>query len=145
MITDDKIATATIAQIFGSELFSAQQSARTDSGSVPQMVTMDPKQFLVPNNQQRKPSQMDQQRMIAALQREAEAACPLPEPQQPQANFSTVPNQSQVSTEQLLATEKQISVKQETDTFSNSVLEKIVIQLTRIANCLETTSNKNED
>ncbi len=80
MITEDGIATATIAQIFGSELLQIQSKAQTDAGTTPQLVTMDPKQFLFaggqnnPLNQQR---QLQERRLLQSLQREAEAAYPI--------------------------------------------------------------------
>jgi hypothetical protein len=84
VITEDGIATATIAQIFGSELLQIQSKAQTDAGTTPQLVTMDPKQFLFtggqnnPLNQQR---QLQEQRLLQSLQREAEAAYPIQQPE----------------------------------------------------------------
>jgi len=82
MFNDENIAAAQIAQIFGSELLKAQQSARTDSGSVPDFVKINPKQFLVNSNVQSNQRRAEEQRLIQMLQREAEAACPLPESSQ---------------------------------------------------------------
>ena len=79
MITQDKIAAATIAQIFGSELLKAQNNARTDSGSSPQFVTVHPRDLLA--DQQPRAQQyttLEQQRILQMVQQEAENSCPLP-------------------------------------------------------------------
>ena len=47
MFTEDNLATAQIAQLFGSELLKVQQNATTDSGSQPDIVKINPKQFLM--------------------------------------------------------------------------------------------------
>lgn len=84
MFTDDNLATAQIAQLFGSELLKVQQNATTDSGAQPDIVKINPKQFLVNAPQYQSQKRVEEQRLIEMLQREAEAACPLPEqPQQP--------------------------------------------------------------
>ena len=82
MISDENIAAAQIAQIFGSELLKAQQSARTDAGSVPDFVKINPKQFLIGETKMNNQRRADEQRLIQRLQQEAEAACPLPESSQ---------------------------------------------------------------
>jgi hypothetical protein len=79
MITEDKLAAASIAKIFGSELLKVQTNAVTDSGNRPEIVKMHPKQFLVNDA----PSQArikthEQARILESLQREAEMAHPLP-------------------------------------------------------------------
>jgi hypothetical protein len=79
MFTEDNLATAQIAQLFGSELLKVQNSATTDSGSQPNIVNIDPKRFLTSEPQYRATKRADEQRLIQMLQREAEAACPLPE------------------------------------------------------------------
>lgn len=78
MISEDNLATAQLAQLFGSELLKVQNSARTDSGSTPSIVNIDPKQFLVNQHQVQQRRRADEQRIIQALQREAEAAYPAP-------------------------------------------------------------------
>ena len=86
MFTEDNLATAQIAQLFGSELLKVQNSATTDSGSQPNIVNLDPKRFLTSEPQYRATKKADEQRLIQMMQREAEAAYPLPEqalPQQP--------------------------------------------------------------
>ena len=84
MFTEDNLATAQIAQLFGSELLKVQNSATTDSGSQPNIVNLDPKRFLTSEPQYRATKKADEQRLIQMMQREAEAAYPLPEqaPQQ---------------------------------------------------------------
>lgn len=85
MISQDQIAAATIAQIFGSELLNAQKNARTDSGSTPDFVKVHPRDILAGQQPQSHQMQtLEQQRMLQALQREAEASCPLPQQQIPQ-------------------------------------------------------------
>jgi hypothetical protein len=78
MITDDKIAAAQIAQIFGSELLMVQQSV-SDSRSQPDIVKLNPKQFLVGETQFRNQQRAQDQQLALALQREAEALHPLPQ------------------------------------------------------------------
>jgi hypothetical protein len=83
MITEDSLAAATIAQIFGSELLRAQQNARTDGGHQPEIVKMHPTQFIQQTHSNRMPSPSRAQQdkmMLQMLQREAELSCPLPEP-----------------------------------------------------------------
>jgi len=50
MFKEENIAAAQLAQIFGSQLLSVQESAITDSGNRPSILTMDPKQFLIDNS-----------------------------------------------------------------------------------------------
>ena len=78
MFNQDQIAAAQIAQIFGSELLKVQNSARTDSGHTPNIVNMDPKSFLVGKEVMSNQRKSEERRLIEMLQREAEAACPLP-------------------------------------------------------------------
>ena len=84
MFTEDNLATAQIAQLFGSELLKVQNSATTDSGSQPNIVNIDPKRFLTSEPQYRATKKADEQRLIQMMQREAEAAYPLPEQAPPQ-------------------------------------------------------------
>ena len=79
MTRDETIAAAQIAQIFGSELFKAQESARTESGSSPNFVKVHPRDILMRNSPQAQNYKSDQEkRLMQMLQREAEASCPLP-------------------------------------------------------------------
>lgn len=80
MINQDNLAVAQLAQIFGSHLLNVQENAVTDSGNKPSIVTIDPKQFLVADSVSPSVRNKEQERrMLEALQREAEAACPLPQ------------------------------------------------------------------
>ena len=79
MFKEENLAAAQIAQLFGSELLKVQQSARTDGGSTPEIVKMDPKQFLVGQVQHTAARRAEEQRIVQALQREAEAAYPIAE------------------------------------------------------------------
>ena len=80
-VSQDQLAAAQIAQIFGSELLNAQQNAQTDSGSQPNFIKVHPRDILTQQHGQghNVRTQTDQQ-MMAMLQREAEASYPLPEP-----------------------------------------------------------------
>lgn len=81
MFTEDNLAAASIAQIFGSELLKVQNSAQTDSGQTPNIVNMDPKSFLIGKAQHNSNRKTEEHNLIQALQREAEASCPLPDHQ----------------------------------------------------------------
>ena len=83
MITEGNLAAAQIAQMFGSELLKVQKSSQTDSGAVPDIVRLDPKQFLYNQAQTSNQRRAEEQRIIQALQREAEAAYPIAEAQLP--------------------------------------------------------------
>lgn len=134
MFNQENIAAAQIAQIFGSELLKVQQSARTDGGSVPDIVRLDPKQILVGQSQSTAARQSAEQRIIQALQREAEAAYPVAQAESymQQAQPATLPPQPVSSA----ATE----VRQEhwsNKTGSDFFLEKIANSLERIANAVD--------
>lgn len=77
MFTEDTLATAEIAKIFGSELLNVQEKARTDAGMQPHILKMHPKQFLT-NQQTVAREKIQEQELIRRLQREAELAHPLP-------------------------------------------------------------------
>lgn len=136
MFDEEKIATARIAQIFGSELLSVQQNAVTDSGNKPSILSMDPRQFLVNSsadygaiNKSREKS------IIEQLQREAEAACPLP--QETIQPIQSLPVQQNVSAE--IAKEYKDTVFVPKITQSSIEIEsKLVKNVERIAIALET-------
>jgi hypothetical protein len=91
MFNEDNIAAAQIAQLFGSELLRVQENSKTDSGSVPNIVNINPKQFLINSTQQQNSNKkLEEQRMLLALQREAEATHPL-QPEVIQSN--RIPNE----------------------------------------------------
>jgi hypothetical protein len=132
MITDDKIATATIAQIFGSELLHLQSKATTDAGSVPQMVKMDPKQFLFDDRAKQQMSyqqRAQEQQMLQSLQREAESAYPMESSYMPPVEPPQLPQQ--------LA--PQPVAVQPSGTSGSDVWERIAVSLERIATRLEHT------
>jgi len=132
MFTEDNLATAQIAQLFGSELLKVQQNATTDSGSQPEIVKIDPKQFLV-NVKTPSAKRAEEQRLIQMLQREAEAACPLPpEPIQTQPSTSSV---ASTELQQPLSTPRPIAIPSAVQ--NSDVWEKINFNLERIANKLE--------
>lgn len=140
MITEDSLAAATIAQIFGSELLRAQQNARTDGGHQPEIVKMHPTQFIKQTglNQMSNPSRAQQDKMmLQMLQREAEMSCPLPEPTYtpppspaPVAQAAPAPQPVQTVVQHIPAAS--VETKQ-----LETVLEKIHNSLERIANSLE--------
>jgi hypothetical protein len=77
MITEDKIAAATLAQIFGSELHTIDQSITHKSANTPRTIQLDPKQILLGSS--------NVNNNIHSLQQEAEHAFPYHQPQpQPQ-------------------------------------------------------------
>ena len=80
MINEENLATAHLAQLFGSELLKVQNSSQTDAGSVPDIVKIDPKQFLINSPQAIQARKIEEQRLMQALQREAEANCPYEQP-----------------------------------------------------------------
>lgn len=130
MISEDNLAAAQIAQIFGSELLKAQQNARTDAGSVPNFVTVDPKQFLINKNSNQ--SRMQQNEMLQALQREAEMAYPLPQISESpitQPNKSTI-KESKSSNIQIQLDSERAEIKNSSEI--NTILEKILHVVTQI-------------
>lgn len=138
MIKEENIAAATLAQIFGSELLKVQQGARTDSGSVPQVVKLNPKSFLQ-NSNVSSSNQMNKQqeaKMLELLQREAETAFPVNAAASPAASSSPTPS-ANTAHSTINAPQRSISTTTNLDV---NVLEKINSNLERIANRLESIS-----
>lgn len=147
MFNENNLAAAQIAQIFGSELLKVQQNAQTDSGHQPEIVRLNPKQFLMNGQSGHHGRRVDEQRLFEALQREAEAMCPLPvehhpvqlhvqPPVQPIAQqTSHVSKQESVFNNIPLNEIKQIQHVHGTDVNSSTllVLERIATSLERIA------------
>lgn len=79
MITDEQLATALVAKMAGMELKKVDDNTLTQSSTGP-ATRIDPKQFL-PGVQQMQ--QNHQHAMIAAANRQAEMAYPLPQSHQP--------------------------------------------------------------
>ena len=141
MINDESIATAQIAQIFGSELLKAQQSARTDGGAVPDFVRVHPQQFLVNTPEVQARKKEHEARLMQLVQQEAESSCPLPESSQSLLTTSSAlethstilePNPNLVVGKVTTSNQLQTSA-----IFSESVLERIATSLESIAASLE--------
>ncbi len=77
MITEDNIAAARMAQIFGSELLKVQNSV-SDSKSQPDIVKLNPKQFLVGHQSFERQRKLEEQQLIDRINKEAEMMHPLP-------------------------------------------------------------------
>lgn len=157
MFREDNLAAAQIAQIFGSELLKVQNSARTDGGQTPQIVNMDPKQFLVGQTHYTAQQKEHERRITEALQREAEAAYPIA---QSQSQSQSQPYASQVQPAILppqLSSPVGVGTASVFDSFpvteirnepwtggSISVLEKIALSLERIANAVDKVDIKSK-
>ena len=141
MFNEDSIAAAQLAQIFGSELLKVQNSARTDGGSTPQIVNMDPKQFLVGNTAYGTNKKAEEQRIMQALQREAEAAFPISEspPYTPQTATAIIPPQVASAAPPLGRTINNTPNYSglSSGDLPTSVLERIAVSLERIANAVD--------
>jgi hypothetical protein len=136
MFTEDNLATAQIAQLFGSELLKVQQNATTDSGTQPNIVNINPKQFLINAPQYQSAKKAQEQHIIQMLQREAEAACPLPEsPSSPLLPIDPVPVVPVSTSISQIPNRTITSVGVDNSTVE--VWEKINKNLERIANRLE--------
>jgi hypothetical protein len=122
--------------MFGSQLMNVQENAITDSGQKPQIVNIDPRQFLVPDAPSPAVRNKEQERLaLMALQREAEAACPLP--QETIQPIQSLPAQQNVSAE--IAKEYKDTVFISKPTQSSVEIEsKLVKNVERIAIALET-------
>lgn len=92
MITEDKLAAATMAQIFGSELLRVDQTTMSGEGQSMPATRIDPKKILLEgtSNNQLRMSQKEQQ-MIEMLQREAELSHPIPQAPIDQSAPTTLP------------------------------------------------------
>lgn len=92
MITEEQLATAIVAKMAGMELKKVDDHTITQSSTGP-ATRIDPKQFL-PGVQQIQQQQQaaQQEAIIAAINRQAEAAYPLPQSHQPMptANVQTI-------------------------------------------------------
>jgi len=79
MHTEEQLAAARMAQVFGSELLRIQKTSRTDSGAEPHVVSLNPQNFLNSGPQANKQTRQQQKNIMEHLQREAELAHPLSE------------------------------------------------------------------
>ena len=143
MYTEGSLAAAQIAKIFGSELLGVQEKSRMDSGTQPQILKMHPKQFLGVTQQHQAQTRLEEQKMLAQLQREAEASHPLPpetagEPPvalQPIAPVSVPTSSPQIK--QQLESQPRPLAHVDTSISRTDVWERINNNLERIANSLE--------
>lgn len=156
MITEDKIAAAKVAQIFGSELLRVDQNTTQQASMSGPATRLNPKQFLG-QTEPRIPANLreDERRILEAVQREAEMSYPKQEPE-PQYIVPPQPVQQripQVITHQLNQPVTPAITREESDqlTFAdffgkgsnvetNSVIkhiESISKNLERIATALE--------
>lgn len=137
MYTEGSLAAAQIAKIFGSELLGVQEKSRMDSGTQPQILKMHPKQFLGATQQQQAQTRIEEQKMLAQLQREAEASHPLPpeSTEQPTAPSPSIATPSP----QMRQPQSSASFVVPADGRGSNVdvWEKINNNLERIANSLE--------
>lgn len=132
MITPDSIATAQIAQIFGSELLRVQQSV-SDSQSQPDIVKMNPKQFLVGQQNFNANRRLEEQQLIQKLSMEAEMAYPLPQsfspPPPPPAEQPPVFSSPQPSPQIVVAPSSTAQQHQDVLNLIAGFLERIAIKL----------------
>jgi hypothetical protein len=135
MITEGNLAAAQIAQMFGSELLKVQKSSQTDSGSVPNIVRLDPKQFLYNEAQVSNQRRAEEQRMIQALQREAEAAYPITETQLPPQEQTSQPQRQQAPIQVQPSPIPQATVQ--LPSAKGDIWTSIANSLERIANSLD--------
>ena len=130
MIKDGDIAAARLAQMFGSELLRVQESARTDSGSQPNILNLDPKRFLgsAVNNHVNVQRKTEEQRLIQALQLEAEAAYPIEEA----SDISPPVNSAPVANNSIQAPANFSNIP-----FDSEIFEKINSNIDRLATAIE--------
>lgn len=123
MPTQEQIAAATIAQLFGSELFRVDQNT---IGSVPNAVKIDPKAFLTQNANTQVLQKQQEQKLVEELNREAELAYPRAEPLAP---VQPIPQKTQAS--------KPIIREIHAPSEFQETLTKVNLNLERIASALE--------
>ena len=85
MISEDKLAAATLAQIFGSELTSIDQATTHRSSNTPRATQLDPRRILLDDQHE---SNVDH---INSVQSEAENAYPYQQPMQQMQPMQQVP------------------------------------------------------
>jgi hypothetical protein len=149
MTTQDKLAAATIAKIFGSEMLYVQQNAKTDGGATPNIGIVHPRDILQSNTSRN--SQYSSQRerqMLEMLQREAESSCPLPQESipHPSPNISSAPVLEQTTqTAQTSSPIANTTLSHVDATTEKNVWERIATSLEQIAfrlNTIEFTAKK---
>ena len=134
MITEEKIAAAQIAQIFGSELLRVDHNTTDRTSATQQATRIDPKQILTQGLPQHNFQNNKEKEMLAFLQREAESSYPM--------NEQTIaPIQEQQYVQQVSAPvlAQQIApiAAPAFDSKLQTIFEKINSNLERIANRLD--------
>lgn len=134
MITEEKIAAAQIAQIFGSELLRVDHNTTDRTSATQQATRIDPKQILTQGLPQHNFQNNKEKEMLAFLQREAESSYPM--------NEQTIaPIQEQQYVQQVSAPvlAQQIApiAAPAFDSKLQAIFEKINSNLERIANRLD--------
>jgi hypothetical protein len=132
MITEDKIAAAQIAQIFGSELLRVDHNTTERTSATQQATRIDPKQILTQGLPQQQFQNNKEKELLALLQKEAENSYPLNE--QTISPIQSLPPQNYV--QQVAATIAQ-PIAPIFDNKLHTIFEKINNNLERIANSLE--------
>jgi hypothetical protein len=132
MITEDKIAAAQIAQIFGSELLRVDHNTTERTG--PQATRIDPKQILMQGLPQNQFQNNKEKEMLALLQREAESSYPINE-----QTISPIQEQHYVQQASAPTLAQQIApiAAPAFDSKLQAIFEKINSNLERIANRLD--------
>jgi hypothetical protein len=137
----DKIAAATIAQIFGSELLRVDENTFDGEGNkVRNSLRLDPKKILLEGEASPfSHNNSSEKRMIEELQRAAEASYPLPQENDPISNTphqTGSPNNSQLQTNN-----SSISISNDSFSLLINELKSINQNLTKIANNIEIFDN----
>jgi hypothetical protein len=132
MITEDKIAAAQIAQIFGSELLRVDHNTTERTG--PLATRIDPKQILMQGLPQNQFQNNKEKEMLALLQREAENSYPINE-----QTISPIQEQHYVQQAPAPSLAQQIApiAAPAFDSKLQAIFEKINSNLERIANRLD--------
>ena len=122
MITEDKLAAATMAQIFGSELLRVDQTTMSGEGQSIPATRIDPKKILLEgtSNNQLRMSQKEQQ-MIEMLQREAELSHPIPQAPIDQSAPTNLPQSYVTNLPQQSAVVADVEVKDHLKSISESL------------------------
>lgn len=151
MITEDKLAAAQLAQIFGSELLRVDEFTTQQSNMAGPAVRLDPKQILVGNNRSIGSNVTpEQKRIMDAVNAEAEMSYPrYDEPPQPVVQQAPVVRQQTINPIGSVTTSQPNQVQPQTDQnqmeFSFpppgspgfELFEKINKNLERIAKAIE--------
>jgi hypothetical protein len=134
MITEDKIAAAQIAQIFGSELLRVDHNTTERTSATQQATRIDPKQILTQGLPQHNFQNNKEKEMIALLQREAENSYPINE-----QTISPIQEQNYAQQAPAPSLAQQIApiAAPAFDSKLQAIFEKINSNLERIANRLD--------